>query len=145
MLEKIPLQPFIFRAVRRLYKAAEAADDADVLAVLGHRFDLVPPYTRESHGSFFVPHLRKYVQRESVLGKGDGSIAWSDRTRTYFRRRIWRHLRRTGQLGGPCYVTLAAACLAHADEAADPPFAKSQWVWNADAGSTMQQIHFPAM
>jgi hypothetical protein len=145
VLEKIPLQPFIFRAVRRLYKAAEAADDADVLAVLGHRFDLVPPYTRESHGSFFVPHLRKYVQRESVLGKGDGSIAWSDRTRTYFRRRIWRHLRRTGQLGGSSYVTLAAACLAHADEAADPPFAKSQWVWNADAGSTMQQIHFPAM
>ncbi len=145
ILEEVPLQPFLFRGVRRVFKAAEATDDADVFAVLAQRFDTTPSYVVESYGWVLVPHVGRSVQRESVLGRDDGSIVWSDRTRAYFRRRVWRHLRRLGQLDDPNYVALAAACLMRADEAANPPTSKPQWSWSASGEFAMVDIHFPAL
>ena len=51
----------------------------------------------------------------------DPHLAWSDLPRDYSRRRVWRYLRRSGQLNDPTHVHLAAGCLEQADEASDTP------------------------
>ncbi len=145
VLEQVPFRPFLFRAVRRIYKAAEATDDAAVFAVFCERFEVEAPAAQKYGGRVYIPGLGRVMERAQAFGSDDARAAWSDVTRAYFRRRIWRHLRRTGQLDDPRYVELAAACLMRADEAADPPSAKSFWHWDQATGGRRVQMQFPAL
>ena len=142
VLELVPFKPFLFRAVRRVYKAAEAADDAEAIGLFCHRFDTEPPAVNTSYGHIYVAALGQYMAREEALGREDARVAWSGKTRTYFRRRIWRQLRRIGALDDPAYVDLAAACLMRADEKDSTAFATTRRDW-ATAATTEQ--HYPAM
>lgn len=144
VLNSVPFQPFIFRAVRRIFKAAEAVDDAAVFAVFCQRFDVERPSFRYGYGRMYVPALGKYMGRE-VFETDDARVAWTDHTKAYFRRRIWRHLRRLGALEDQTYVDLAAACLLTADEENEPSTSKTKWLWSRPTGYTQTQIHFPAM
>ncbi|MEO1494643.1 MAG: hypothetical protein AAFV19_21045 [Pseudomonadota bacterium] len=103
VLRAIPMGPFTFRAVRRIFKAAEALDDAPVFAVLAHRFEFVK-------GTYNSRWASERVRREQA--SETSRLAWSQSTRTYFRRRVWRQLRRLGALGDAAYVPMAAAVLA---------------------------------
>ena len=145
VLERIPFQHQLFRSIRQIYKAAEANDDADVFGALSNRIDLERPTIRASYGSYYVRAIGKYVSTDDRYSEDDPSFAWSDRTRDYFRRRVWRHLRRIGQLNDQAYVHLAASCLEHADETLDPAGSDTRWDWNQGRGAQTIVTHFPAM
>jgi len=89
-LKTIPLRRPGFRAVRRIFKAAELRGDGEVFGVVAHRFET----TRA--GDSWAPRSEK---------------AYLPATRVFFRRRVWRTLRRLGEVGSPEYIDLAMGVL----------------------------------
>src|SRR5690606_27572836 len=89
------LLPFVapwFRAVRRLFKAAEMRPDPALFGVLARRFEEIPHAATRSRWSDHVSHPTLGWVRAS-----HPEIVWTSATRGWFRRRVWRTLRRLGE------------------------------------------------
>jgi len=78
----------VWRAIKTIYKLAEASHDVRMLGVIGCRFDLLASTPRQG----------------SEIGAG---------TMIYLRRRVWRYLRRVGQAVPDAYPTFAVEVLRH--------------------------------
>jgi hypothetical protein len=141
LLAELPLAAGQFRAVRRLYKAAEFRGDGEIWALLQRRFESVEANFRRSFQDQRVELNGKWVRVEDELTRADSRLAYSNRTRDYLLRRGWRSLRRLAAFGSPEFAPLAFAALRHAHTDAvdgtlfdgllshsdDEPFAK---LWN---------------
>jgi hypothetical protein len=102
-LETVPFEPPFFRAVRRLFKAAELRRDAQVFGLFGYRV--------ERHQSKFrVPSYSYQRYTKPTLGENP-KHALGGQSRHYFRRRIWNTLRRLGELADPDFVPMAVGTL----------------------------------
>lgn len=131
-LATIPLQPGFFKAIRHIYKAAEFRFDAEVLGLLGLRFETEKPCFHRSSWSdhVYLPGTWDYVRIKEEASKPESRLAYSNMTRNYFRRRVWRMLRRLGQVGDERYVKLAAGILLFiTDEHASAPRKSEQYRW----------------
>jgi predicted DNA-binding WGR domain protein len=96
-LRTMPLKRGLFRAARRIFKAAEYRRDAEVFGILAWRFEKTPAaYRRQSRND----------RRARA-----GGAAYGNETRRYLRMRVWRMLRRLGKLGDPDYVKMAVGVL----------------------------------
>jgi hypothetical protein len=91
-LAKAPLKKPLFQPLRSIFKAAELRRDARAYGILAHRFET----TRANYSRGYRRNVNE---------------PFSSATRNYLRRRIWRVLRRLGQVGDPDYVKLAAGVL----------------------------------
>lgn len=101
-LARAKLDTPTFYWLRHIYKAAEYRCDPRVFGLLAHRFET----TRAN---------------PVVWGRKPQSV-YSSATREYLRRRVWRTLRRRGELGDPDFVPLAVGTLlAYTDADADEP------------------------
>ncbi|MGP0067272.1 MAG: BRCT domain-containing protein [Isosphaeraceae bacterium] len=87
IIARVPLKYGPWRALKRIFKEAEACDDTEVFGALAARVDST--------------HLAPEV---------------TARTLAYLRRRAWRYLRRTGQTRPACYADVAADVLAHYED-----------------------------
>jgi hypothetical protein len=87
IIARVPLRYGPWRALKRIFKEAEARDDTEVWGALAARLDTAT----------------------------DAEV--SHRTIAYLRRRAWRYLRRTAQTRPACYADTAAAVLAHYEDA----------------------------
>lgn len=95
VLRTIPLRYNYFQRVRHIFKIAEYRQDAEVFAILAKRFD-----------------QDKKPECEEI----ENNQAYSQKMRSYLRRRVWRSLRKLGELGDPAYINLAVSILLqHAD------------------------------
>lgn len=124
-LAGLPLQPPLFRAVRRILQVAEATDDGPVLAILLKRFD-------DEKSAVNLAFTDQAGRRQAYVGgamvrvaeegaKANARLAYTPATRAYLRRRGWRTLRRLGVVGDPAYVLLAEAVLQTLDDANTKP------------------------
>ena len=131
VLRQTPFSPFLFRGLRRVFKAAEAFDDPEIFGLFAYRFD----ETRQnfsSRGSYIYDrNTGQGGAKDRAFGKDDTRLAWSDKTRAYFRRRIWRDLRKRAELNDPAYVTLATACLLETGDTEPQARAISRYSWAA--------------
>ncbi len=84
IINQVPLRYGPWRALKRIFKEAEAREDIEVFGSLAARID---------------------------LEQGTGEI--TRRTIGYLRRRAWRYLRRTAQTRPACYADAAAEVLVH--------------------------------
>ncbi|HEY4056832.1 MAG TPA: hypothetical protein VGM39_09490 [Kofleriaceae bacterium] len=91
-VKKAPFRAPLFQHLRHIYKAAELRGDARMFGQFAYRFE-------KTKGNYVQSHWRKTQE------------PYSQQTRAYFRRRIWRVLRRLGQAGDPAYTKLAAGVL----------------------------------
>jgi len=117
LLRTAPLRSAYFQPLRHIFKIAELCRDAEVFGILAHRFE-----TGIASGEFRVTvNVTRYQRNQlhpgqrvvSPFGKG---------TRHYLRLRIWRALRKLGELGDPDYVRMAAGVLLpFTDADADEP------------------------
>jgi len=115
------LRPGTFRAVRRIYKAAEMHSDGELFGLLHRRFELSPPTTSER----MVNVRRTWVPYAKEAALPDSTVAYSSRTRDYLRRRGWRMLRRLAEDGAPAYTTMALGALDAMDDSdAGEPFTR---------------------
>lgn len=91
-LRKSPLRAPVWAQLRAIFKAAELRRDARVFGLLAYRFEKTPANYRRGY----------YRGRKE---------AYSSETRQYLRRRVWRTLRRLGELNDPDFAKLACGVL----------------------------------
>ncbi len=84
IIDRVPLRYGPWRALKRIFKEAEARDDTEVFGALAARVD-------------------EATQVQEI----------AERTIAYIRRRAWRYLRRTAQTRPACYADAAADVLSH--------------------------------
>lgn len=131
VLRQVPFSPFLFRGIRRIFKAAEALEDGPVFALLARRFD-------ETSANFSSRNFR----RKDAFGREDSRVAWSSETRAYLRRRVWRDLRKRGEISDPAYVDLAAACLLETEAENGEGTASRRYSW---ATRSVMRTHYPPL
>ncbi|WP_407521329.1 hypothetical protein [Methylobacterium oryzisoli] len=120
VIRRLPARPPYLIGLRRIYKYAEMADDAVLFAATAHRFETATPMYRAKQvyrGQVYVPELRRRVLLAEVQGRDDAPVGLADATLHYLKRRIWRTLRKRGELGDPSFADLAAAYLLTLGEA----------------------------
>ncbi len=109
-LATLRLVPGNFKGIRSIFKAAECRLDVKMLALLSYRIEMSPYFFRYEWDWAYVPGIGG-IQTKKELKKPNSRLAYSHRTRDYFRRRSWRVLRRLGQANDSNYVPLAAELL----------------------------------
>lgn len=129
ILRTAPFRPHYFQRIRHIFKAAEYRCDAEVFGILARRFE------RETHmyrkNSYYIrlwdgnyihrydyknynSQTRSYPENPEyteALRSQSGKLAYSDVTKAYFQRRIWRTLKTLGDLERQDYVSLATSVL----------------------------------
>jgi predicted DNA-binding WGR domain protein len=143
-LKEIPFKAGFFKAIRRIYKAAEFRLDAEVFGLLAKRFDLEKScFYRSAWGGDHVrlPGTWNYISFKKEISKPDSRLAYSNRTRAYLRQRIWRTLRRMGQCDDSRYVLMAAGLLlAFSDEDAGAPKQSKSYRWEQNGDGRWQSV-----
>lgn len=114
---KVALAAGTFRAVRRLYKAAEFRGDGELWTLLQRRLENTPPTFRRLYEKQRAYLNGKRVLVSEELTRSDSRLAFSQRTREYLLRRSWRSLRRLGQAGSTEFGPLAFTALVAYDDA----------------------------
>lgn len=143
VLNEVPLKPGYFRAVRHIYKAAEFRNDADVISLLALRFETEPAQFHIPSGmrSAMIPKTWEYVNIGKEAAKPDSRLAFSDRTRNYFRKRIWRMLRRMGSAFEPQYVAISeVVLLAFTDQHAAAPRKSIRYRYETDSDGRWRSV-----
>ena len=102
IIRKIPLVYGPWKALKRIFKEAEAVHDTEILAALSHRFD---------------------------TGQTNSSTEVSKRTLKYLSRRSWRFLRTLAKDTPGCYPDAAADFLAEYKLHQQWAY-RTSWVWN---------------
>jgi hypothetical protein len=106
VLRTVPFTPRSVRVLRHLFKAAEYRYDGQVFGLIAWRYE-----------------------KERSLGSSRPR-AYTMQTRKYLRRRVWRTLRRLGELESPDFVKMAVGVLlAFSDADAVPPRTQG-WGWS---------------
>lgn len=114
---KVAFVASTFRAVRRLYKAAEFRGDGELWSLLQRRLENTPPTFRRLYEKQRAYLNGKRVLVSEELTRSDSRLAYSQRTREYLLRRSWRSLRRLGEAGSVEFGPLAFAALVGYDDA----------------------------
>ncbi|WP_017719903.1 HEAT repeat domain-containing protein [Kamptonema formosum] len=130
VLRDAPVKPNYFRQIRHIFKMAEYRHDAEVFGTLAYRFERESGMFHSDTNFIRLPdgtYLRRREwnyntakgRHEQVQGteferemqSPNCRIAYSDRTREYLRRRVWRTLEQLAEEGDPDYVRMAAGVL----------------------------------
>lgn len=113
-LRTAPLRNNYFQRMRHIFKAAEYRRDAEVFGILAYRFEKSPAmFTNdysaltENRSWIFMPGNQYFPEAGKEIKKSDSKIGYGSRTRVYLRNRVWRTLRRMGELGDANYVKMA--------------------------------------
>lgn len=146
VIQSAPLRPSYFQRLRHIFKMAEYRQDTEIFGLLAYRFEqeealyrnqgygvrlpdgeyLYAGYTYNSRTGRYERTTDNPITAEQR--RSDTRLAYSDKTRAYLRRRVWRTLRKLGQAGDPNYVTFAVdLLLQYADE---------------DAGCTRESVFY---
>ncbi len=91
IIARVPLRYGAWKALKRIFKEAEARDDGEIFGALAARFDAMP-----------APGIHPAEVGALTL--------------SYLRRRAWRYLRTIARTRPPCYADAAADVLAHYPE-----------------------------
>lgn len=116
ILNEVPFKPRYFKPVRHIFKIAEYRRDAGVYGIIAKRFEIERAgfYSSPWWDSVYLPNENNRwatVKRSEELVKDDSRLAFSNKTKDYFRRRTWRTLRRLGEIGDLDYVKMAVGSL----------------------------------
>jgi len=141
ILRTVPFQPNYFRSIRRIFKIAEYRCDAEVFAILAYRFERV--IGNFNNNLFTLTPIEDDDEEEKIsqldnrrvyddeLKKPYPIVAYSYQTQQYFRRRIWRTLKKLGENGDANYIKMATAILLEYSDNDDGVVVKSQFSqWN---------------
>ena len=119
LLARLPARPPFIPGLRRLLKYAEMLDDPAMFGAAAHRFETARPmYTvrwgRESGKPVaYLPEVNaeKPSELRHLSGAPDAQTGLSRATLHYLKRRIWRALRKRGELGQESFLAFATGYL----------------------------------
>ena len=136
-VETVPMKPKHFKGLRKVFKAAEFRKDGEMFGVLAFRLDT----NRENYnaGSYYA-----YTDEGSINtkeGQKTGKLAFSDKTKAYFQKRIWRTLKRMGEANDSKYVDLAKNFLTHFGHSTHVPAPEVKWNLNREIGRYIKRTN----
>ena len=128
VLQEAPIQANYFKRLRHIFKMAEYRCDGEVFSILAYRFETnkgtfdnnkygvnIPGqgyvyrnYIKDSRGRY---QQTQVDQIQAEIQKPDSKLAYSEQTREYLRRRVWRTLKTLGEENDSNYVNLATEVL----------------------------------
>ena len=139
LLRNAPMKPNYFQRIRHIFKAAEYRRDAEVFGVIAYRFEKsralfsshqgldkdsrYPTWIYTGGGLYttenYIQNGRKEIQSQT------SRIGYGSRTRSYLRNRVWRTLRRLGEIGDIDFVKMAVGVLLPFSDADAQPVKES--------------------
>jgi predicted DNA-binding WGR domain protein len=152
VVRSAPLRPNYFKPLRHIFKMAEYRQDVEVFSLLAYRF--------EKEAALQLRVYRNPQTGEMIYKDGDDAliaigipwqqatnpkdletcVAYQRKTREYLRRRVWRTLRRLGELASPEYIKLATGLLLQFSDAdAEPARRTSHSRWSSSQGRWVQR------
>ncbi|PSB56509.1 WGR domain-containing protein [Chamaesiphon polymorphus] len=147
IVRQAPLQPNYFQRLRHIFKIAEYRHDAEVFGILTYRFDRTPAFYNSNYYGIYIPNTDEYLrtqnwarnpktgQYESTptgafqaeMAKPNCRLGYSNKTRDYLRRRVWRSLKTLGELNRSEYVSLAVDILLQYSDLDATPIRESNY------------------
>lgn len=120
LIKTAPMRANYFQRFRHIFKAAEYRRDPEVFGLLAYRFEKSRhafqrtyfPMNKEARWPIYLSIDGEWIQdaRNEIL-KPQSRICYGARTRNYLRRRVWRGLRKMGEIGDSDYVKMAVGAL----------------------------------
>ena len=116
LVKTAPLQPNYFKQLRHIFKMAEYRCDGEVFGILAYRFEMESGNFKNHFRWEYDRQQRRYVASKNryfteELKKTNSNKAYSEQTREYLRRRVWRTLKTLGEENEASYVDLATEIL----------------------------------
>jgi cellulose synthase operon protein C len=120
MVQRLPARPPYVPGLRRLFKYAEMLDDGPMFGAAARCFEMAEPMYKQQfrYADNAVPRAlvqevdrSRWAPLKHLAGAPDANTALSRNTVHYLKRRIWRALRKRGELGQQSYLELATAYL----------------------------------
>ncbi len=134
-----PFKPNYFQRLRHIFKIAEYRHDAEVFGILAYAFEKEPSTfdNKRTGRKRWDAVKRKYIRvskqrlHDKELKSPQSTKAYSQQTREYLRRRVWRTLEQLGKEGDASYINLAVGVLLqYVDADALPVRQVSYFKWN---------------
>ena len=128
IVKQAPLQPNYFKQLRHIFKMAEYRCDGEIFGILAHRFEknigkfnskkynVALPDGKYIHAYYTLDSNNRYQRAQENQIKAEmkspqSRLAYSEQTREYLRRRVWRTLKTLGEEKESDYVKLATEVL----------------------------------
>ncbi len=148
LLAKLPARPGYFKHIRHIFKLAEFRDDFEILGVLTLKFEREPEMFSSNityaGQRTYVTELSDFFNVKEELKKKTSVLAYSNKTRNYFRKRINRNLTNTGVYGNVNYVRMATGILlAYDKQDHKPSYSSNNYIWQNGRYQTVI-TQFPA-
>jgi predicted DNA-binding WGR domain protein len=134
-----PFKPNYFQRLRHIFKIAEYRHDGEVFGIFAYGFEKEPgTFDNTRTGSRRWDAVkRKYIRvskqrlHTNELKSPQSTKAYSQQTREYLRRRVWRTLKQLGEENDSNYINLAVSVLLqYVDADAAPVRQVSYFKWN---------------
>lgn len=138
ILLSVPLKPNYFKHIRGVFKMAEMLDDFEITGILACRFEREDEMYRhgfsmsgDSNAEIYIPELNERVKLQKELKKSTSRLAYSQKTRWYFHRKVLRKLSVAGKTEDIAYVKLATSLLIAYNHKRDfkEQYSTSNYVW----------------
>lgn len=142
LVGRLPVRPPYVPGLRRMFKYAEMIDDAVMFGAVARRFELAKPmynWEYRPKGSqtptAWVPELNQgsydYKPLTHLAGAPDARTAMSQKTMAFFKRRIWRAMRKRGEAEQTSYLDFVTSYLLAFTEADTvKPVTQTHYRWD---------------
>lgn len=142
ILCEAPFKSNYFQRIRHIFKMAEYRHDAEVFGILAYAFEKeAGTFNNKRTGWQWDSVRRKYYSTgkrhyTEELKSPQSNKAYSEQTRDYLRRRVWRTLKALGEESDSNYINLAVSILLqYSDDDAQPAKQSTFRRWNGQRSS----------
>ncbi|MBD2540947.1 WGR domain-containing protein [Coleofasciculus sp. FACHB-SPT36] len=141
ILCETPFKSNYFQRIRHIFKMAEYRHDAEVFGILAYAFEKEPgTFNNQQTGWQWDSVKREYYstgkRHTEELKSPQSKKAYSQQTREYLRRRVWRTLKTLGEESDSNYINLAVnILLQYSDDDAQPAKQSTFRRWNGQRRS----------
>jgi predicted DNA-binding WGR domain protein len=161
ILRTAPLRPNYFQRMRHIFKMAEYRQDAEVFGILTYRletedamFDSDRYYIRLPNGTWVSKYKYEYnnetgqyrnwenPEYKNAMSAPDAKLGYSNQTRNYLRRRIWRTLKGLAKERDPQFINLASQILLQYSDADAQPARQSTFTRWENQGSGWRSVSY---
>ncbi|MBD1931929.1 MULTISPECIES: HEAT repeat domain-containing protein [Cyanophyceae] len=136
ILCETPFKSNYFQRIRHIFKMAEYRHDAEVFGILAYAFEKEPGTFNNQRTDWQWDSVkREYYstgkRHTEELKSPQSNKAYSQQTREYLRRRVWRTLKTLGEESDSNYINLAVNILLQYSDDDDQPTKQSTFSrWN---------------
>ncbi|MEM9539033.1 MAG: WGR domain-containing protein [Cyanobacteria bacterium P01_E01_bin.42] len=126
LLETVKISPFApnyFKPLRHIFKLSEYRHDGEIFGIFAHRFDTEVGTFKNRRKNWQWDAVKRRYRRvgerryKQELQKDRPRFAYSEQTRDYLQRRVWRTLRTLGEENDRAYIDLATETLVQYSDA----------------------------